>query len=116
MYRTNNKQVAIAWLNSQDAQSHNGNYKTYGGNLYSYRMLIGVTAPNGQKYLLNVRGKGKSYSSTTSQHVSKAAWQHNCIEPIIVEPIVRNGWRYFPTDLIPGYTLSEYGTFHEITV
>lgn len=107
--RTNNKNVARAWHNGEFAQSHNGNYHTDGRNLYSYRMLIGVTAPDGTKYLLNVRGKN-GYSSTTSKHVRLAS-----VGATLVEPVCKNNWRYFPVDtmkeLVPGYLLSEYGSF-----
>lgn len=108
MKRTNNKNVAAAWHAGTDAQSNNGNYSTHDGKLYSYRMLIGVTAPDGTKYLLNVRGKNR-YSSTTSQHVSKAI-----LGATLVEPIVSGGWRHFPKNVHPGYMLTDYGIFYTL--
>lgn len=106
--RTNNKNVARAWHNGQDAQSHNGNYHTDGRNLYSYRMLIGVTAPDGTKYLLNVRGKNR-YSATTSQHVSKAV-----VGATLVEPVNSGSWRHFPKNVHPDLVLGDYGIFYTL--
>lgn len=109
MKRTSNKNVANAWKRGDERQSHNGNYHTYDGLLYSYRMLIGVTAPDGTKYLLNVRGKN-GYSSITSRHVSNAMGDG----VKLVEPIVSCNWRKFPDDTHPGYVLRDYGIFYTL--
>lgn len=106
---TNNKGVAEAWLSSQAAKSHNGNYHTDGQNLYSYAMLIGKTWHDGSKLLLNVRG----YSMTTTRHMSLAYRADYTIPR--VEIAINHGqerWFVFPDDsLIPDML---YTTVNEI--
>ena len=70
----NNLAVIKAWEAGEKAKS--GNLSTDGYNLYSYRLLIGVTGPAGEpfdKYIRNATAKGSDYfSKTTSQHVGMA--------------------------------------------
>jgi hypothetical protein len=71
--RTNNSNVPRYWSRSQAAHSNNKQYSTDGGNLYSYRKLIGITLDNGDKVLLEYTSPaGFGISVTTSCHVSKA--------------------------------------------
>ena len=71
--RTNNSNVPRYWSRSQAAHSNNKQYSTDGGNLYSYRKLIGITLNNGDKVLLEYTSPaGFGISVTTSCHVSKA--------------------------------------------
>jgi len=71
--RTNNSNVPRYWSRSQAAHSNNKQYSTDGGNLYSYRKLIGITLANGDKVLLEYTSPaGFGISVTTSCHVSKA--------------------------------------------
>ncbi len=93
----NNKQVAKNWSIGRKGKSSNGNYHTDGSNLYSYNMLIGRTLPNGDKQVLNVRGKD-SYSQTTSKHVGLAhssVRAGDSVAPIITRSVF-SSWREFP--------------------
>ncbi len=100
--RTNNRSVGRAWANGQSAESHNGNLHTDGKNLYSYRMLIGVTLKDGSRRVLGVRGKGHSYSATTSQHVGIAL--RSDFSAVEITPIHTrsgwSGWREFPQEIL----------------
>ena len=71
--RTNNQYVPLYWATSRAAHSNNKQYSTDGGNLYSYRKLIGITLNNGDKVLLEYTSPaGFGISQTTSCHVGKA--------------------------------------------
>jgi hypothetical protein len=71
--RTNNSNVPRYWATNRPAHSNNKQYSTDGGNLYSYRKLIGITLSNGDKVLLDYTSPaGYGISSTTSCHVGKA--------------------------------------------
>ena len=69
-----NLAVITAWESGEKAKS--GNLRTDGYNLYSYRLLIGVTGPSGEpfdKYIRNATAKGKDFfSQITSNHVGIA--------------------------------------------
>ena len=84
----NNKQVIENWENGKRGKS--GSLSTDGNNLYSYKLLIGVTKrpyhenvrfngqSNSQKLLLNATAKGNNfYSQTTSAHVGLALIETN---------------------------------------
>ena len=78
--RTNNSNVPRYWANSSAAHSNNKQYSTDGGNLYSYRKLIGITLSNGDKVLLDYTSPaGFGISVTTSCHVSKARRYANVV-------------------------------------
>lgn len=71
--RTTNSSIPSYWTRNQPARSHNGQYKTDGQNLYSYRKVIGITLNNGDKVLLDYTAPAGAYiSQTTSNHVGKA--------------------------------------------
>ena len=69
-----NAQVPRFWYSNTLAKSKNGNYRTDGSNLYSYKRVIGTTDDFGQKILYNYTNSsgGKFISSTTSHHVNLA--------------------------------------------
>ena len=66
------KNIAIveSWKNGREAQS--ANFSTDGQRIYSYGTLLGITANDGKKIGLNVRGEYK-LSRTTSAHVGLIA-------------------------------------------
>jgi len=71
--RTTNPMIPRYWYHNQAAHSNNKQYSTDGGNLYSYRKLIGITLDNGDKILLEYTSPaGFGISQTTSCHVSRA--------------------------------------------
>ena len=71
--RTTNPEVPYYWSRHKAAHSNNKQYSTDGGNLFSYRKLIGITLNNGDKVLLEYTSPaGYGISSTTSNHVGKA--------------------------------------------
>ena len=97
-----NYDVAKNWAIGKHGKSSNGNFHTDGQNLYSYRMLIGRTLPNGDKQVLYVRAP-YSFSATTSQHVGLALCvvsDGHSVQPVIT----RSGWsswREFPNKFVP---------------
>jgi predicted glutamine amidotransferase len=77
MYK--NDDVAELWAKGKKAI---GNRITSdGNNLYSYRLRIGFTLPDGEKVVINYMGKNR-YSMTTSKHTSYAKRYAN----VIIEP------------------------------
>ena len=62
-----NKDIAANWI--AGTPSGVKNYWTDGQNLYSYKLLIGVTLGNCQKIVFNYTSSGSFKSSTTSRHV-----------------------------------------------
>lgn len=94
MARVRNAKVAQAWLSGRAARSHNGNFSTDGQCLWSYGLLIGQTADDGTKYVLDCRSP-HFVSMTTSHHVSLA-----CRSGVhVVTPAVSRGYR--PTYVFP---------------
>ncbi len=93
-----NKDVAIAWSVNDEASTKN--MYTDGQYLYSYKMLIGRTLPDGTKQALDVSGKN-GYSATTSKHVGLARrYADSVVIPVITHD--RNSWyswREFPYTL-----------------
>ena len=68
-----NDSVISSWANSRTANSHTGNLRTDGSNLWSYNLLIGYTDERGRKVAKDyMASSGNFYSRTTSNHVSKA--------------------------------------------
>ena len=70
-----NEQVIEAWKNSttQTVYSHTGNLSTDGTFLHSYALLIGFTADDGSKVLLDYTAPAQCFrSQTTSTHVGIA--------------------------------------------
>ena len=69
-----NAQVARFWYANTAAKSRNGNYRTNGCDLFSYKKKIGTTNELGQKLLYNYTNSpgGEFISSTTSYHVNLA--------------------------------------------
>ena len=71
--RTDNNSVVKAWSRSAVAKSHTGRLKTDGTFLHSYSLLIGFTADDGSKVLLDYTAPAQCFQSmTTSQHVGLA--------------------------------------------
>tara|TARA_B100000902_G_C26658853_1_gene597426 strand:- start:178 stop:468 length:291 start_codon:yes stop_codon:yes gene_type:complete len=63
------------WRNNTPAKSYTNNYWTDGSNLYSYKLLIGVTTPDGQKVLYDYTVANDNFiSTTTSRHVNLAVF------------------------------------------
>ena len=68
-------QVPKFWRNNTSAKSFTNNYWTNGSELYSYRLKIGETFPDGTKVLYNyTKATGNFISATTSRHVNLAAF------------------------------------------
>ena len=71
--RTDNRNVARAWANSRQAESHTRHLRTDGTFLHSYSLMIGFTADDGSKVLLNYTAPAQCFrSQTTSTHVGVA--------------------------------------------
>ena len=71
--RTDNNSVVKAWSRSINAESHTGSLRTDGTFLHSYSLLIGFTADDGSKVLLDYTAPAQCFQSmTTSQHVGLA--------------------------------------------
>lgn len=74
--RTNTRDVAYYWYNNKAACNNGaGNLWTDGKDIYSYRLCIGTTGPNGEKIVKEYRS-GTEYgfrSMTTSKHVGYVA-------------------------------------------
>ena len=63
------------WRNNAPAKSYTDNYWTDGHNLYSYKLLIGITTHDGRKILHDYTVAADNFiSSTTSRHVNLAAF------------------------------------------
>lgn len=98
-----NNEVAQAWKRNQPMRSHNGNFETNGGEVWSYRMLIGRTLEDGTKQVLAVSGV-HAYSATTSQHVSDLGYYNvERVQPIHISRGYST-WRIFPSNS----TINEY--------
>ena len=65
-----NSDVVQHWSFDQPAAA--GNLITSGGDLFSYRLKIGYTTPNGTKVVLDYTAAGEYHSQTTSCHVGLA--------------------------------------------
>ena len=71
--RTDNDSVVKAWSRSRKAESHTNNLSTDGRLLHSYSLLIGFTADDGSKVLLDYTAPAQCFRSmTTSAHVGLA--------------------------------------------
>ena len=108
----NNENVVQNWRDGKKGKSGNGNLATDGYNLYSYKMLIGVTetgsihkSTNGEiyksnyKYSLNVTSPD-FYSVTTSHHCSLAKRYADEIIKPIKSRIGYSVWYYFPDEYL----------------
>ena len=63
-----NEQVVRQWVNNNKAKG--GRIRTDGSSIYSYNQLIGVTADDGSKIVLDYTSQaGHFISQTTSTHV-----------------------------------------------
>ena len=63
-----NEQVVRQWVNNNKAKG--GRIRTDGSSIYSYNQLIGVTADDGSKIVLDYTSPAGHYiSQTTSTHV-----------------------------------------------
>ena len=69
-----NSQIVSFWHSGASAKSKNGNFRTDGIDLYSYKLRIGYTDGYGQKVLYNYTSEpnGRYVSSTTTSHVNLA--------------------------------------------
>jgi len=65
-----NDEVVDYWRYGSPAAA--GNLITSGGDLFSYRLKIGYTTPNGTKVVLDYTAAGEYHSQTTSCHVGLA--------------------------------------------
>ena len=74
MEKVRNEVVVENWRYGVACQNHTGSLHTDGQKLYSYRLCIGDTAPNGKKFLKDYTANGTYgyQSQTTSCHVGRA--------------------------------------------
>lgn len=87
-----NQTVTQAWKQGKEASA--GHFHTDGRRVYSYALLIGITAHDGRKIGLNARGKF-SVSKTTSAHVGMIAQ----VADQMVDPVRENNtWAFSAKD------------------
>ena len=71
-------EVPKFWQKNLPAKAFTKNYWTDGYDLYSYRLKIGETLPDGSKVLYEyTRAADNFISATTSRHVNLAAFYAN---------------------------------------
>ena len=72
LIRTSTPNVAMNWsLNNASSNHGKGNFYTDGDQLFSYRLLIGITIKD-KKVLFDYSSAGQFRSMTTSHHVGYA--------------------------------------------
>jgi YD repeat-containing protein len=76
------REVAHYWRCSESACNHSAQFWTDGDKIYSYRLPIGYTTPDGEKVALDYTANGsKGFKSmTTSKHVGYARARATVIE------------------------------------
>lgn len=102
-----NKQVVQNWIDGKPGKNSKRNLTTDGISLWSYRMIIGITLENGDKYLLSLSGECR-VTVATQRHCNSFSWSNKPSNLHIVRP-VRNTidrWTYiynewlFPAELL----------------
>lgn len=79
-----NVKVVEAWLKGKRGRSGTGALRTDGQRLYSYKILIGETDPNGTRVVYDYRGPNK-IGLTVTRHVFCAireGGEQICVAPV----------------------------------